>query len=56
MYYSFLLEGKPEKFLVGLLELPFRIGVPFSIPLELQDEFGHATRLTNRIRPILEAR
>uniref|UniRef100_A0A674HNF9 Structural maintenance of chromosomes flexible hinge domain-containing protein 1 n=1 Tax=Taeniopygia guttata TaxID=59729 RepID=A0A674HNF9_TAEGU len=50
-----IIEGKPEKFLVGLLELPFRIGVPFSIPLELQDEFGHATHLTNRIRPILEA-
>ncbi|KAF2985243.1 hypothetical protein EK904_007557 [Melospiza melodia maxima] len=50
-----IVEGKPEKFLVGLLELPFRIGVPFSIPLELQDEFGHATHLTNRIRPILEA-
>ncbi|RMC15537.1 hypothetical protein DUI87_07731 [Hirundo rustica rustica] len=50
-----IVEGKPEKFVVGLLELPFRIGVPFSIPLELQDEFGHATRLTNRIRPVLEA-
>uniref|UniRef100_U3JUU2 Structural maintenance of chromosomes flexible hinge domain-containing protein 1 n=1 Tax=Ficedula albicollis TaxID=59894 RepID=U3JUU2_FICAL len=50
-----IVEGKPDKFLVGLLELPFRIGVPFSIPLELQDEFGHATHLTNRIRPILEA-
>ncbi|KAJ7395253.1 hypothetical protein BTVI_156751 [Pitangus sulphuratus] len=50
-----IIEGKPEKFLVGLLELPFRIGVPFSIPLELQDEFGHATHLTSRMRPILEA-
>ncbi|XP_071410839.1 structural maintenance of chromosomes flexible hinge domain-containing protein 1 isoform X2 [Pithys albifrons albifrons] len=50
-----IIEGKPEKFLVGLLELPFRIGVPFSIPLELQDEFGHATHLTSRIRPVLEA-
>ncbi|NWI51725.1 SMHD1 protein, partial [Calyptomena viridis] len=50
-----IIEGKPEKFLVGLLELPFRIGVPFNIPLELQDEFGHPTHLTSRIRPILEA-
>lgn len=56
MYCYFLLEGKAEKFSVGLLELPFRVGVPFNIPLELQDEFGHATQLTNDIKPILEAR
>lgn len=56
MYYSFLLEGKPEKFSVGLLELPFRVGVPFNIPLELQDEFGHATQLATCMKPILEAR
>ncbi|XP_030337144.1 structural maintenance of chromosomes flexible hinge domain-containing protein 1 isoform X2 [Strigops habroptila] len=50
-----IIEGKPEKFSVGLLELPFRIGVPFNIPLELQDEFGHPTQLTTSIKPILEA-
>uniref|UniRef100_A0A8C3LWC6 Structural maintenance of chromosomes flexible hinge domain containing 1 n=1 Tax=Chrysolophus pictus TaxID=9089 RepID=A0A8C3LWC6_CHRPC len=50
-----IVEGKAEKFSVGLLELPFRVGVPFNIPLELQDEFGHATQLTNDIKPILEA-
>ncbi|KAM6350259.1 structural maintenance of chromosomes flexible hinge domain-containing protein 1 isoform 2-T2 [Podargus strigoides] len=50
-----IVEGKPEKFSVGLLELPFRVGVPFNIPLELQDEFGHATQLTTDIIPILEA-
>lgn len=54
--YCFLLEGKPEKFSVGLLELPFQVGVPFNIPLELQDEFGHTTQLTSDIKPILEAR
>lgn len=52
----FLLEGKAEKFSIGLLELPFRIGVPFNIPLELQDEFGHATQLPSDTRPTLEAR
>ncbi|KAM4686989.1 structural maintenance of chromosomes flexible hinge domain-containing protein 1 isoform 1-T1 [Amazona ochrocephala] len=50
-----IIEGKPEKFSVGLLELPLQIGVPFNIPLELQDEFGHATQLTTSIKPILEA-
>ncbi|XP_066848929.1 structural maintenance of chromosomes flexible hinge domain-containing protein 1 isoform X2 [Anser cygnoides] len=50
-----IIEGKPEKFSVGLLELPFQVGVPFNIPLELQDEFGHTTQLTSDIKPILEA-
>ncbi|XP_056679733.1 structural maintenance of chromosomes flexible hinge domain-containing protein 1 isoform X1 [Monodelphis domestica] len=48
-------EGKPEKFSVGLLDPPFRVGVPFNIPLELQDEFGHTTQLVTEIKPVLEA-
>ncbi|KAL1770661.1 structural maintenance of chromosomes flexible hinge domain-containing protein 1 isoform X1 [Sigmodon hispidus] len=48
-------EGKPEKFSFGLLDSPFRVGVPFSIPLELQDEFGHSTQLLSDIQPVLEA-
>ncbi|XP_005997938.1 structural maintenance of chromosomes flexible hinge domain-containing protein 1 isoform X1 [Latimeria chalumnae] len=48
-------EGKPDKFSVGLLDPPFRVGVPFNIPLDLQDEFGHSTQSTPEIRPVLEA-
>nr|AAH62946.1 SMC hinge domain containing 1 [Mus musculus] len=48
-------EGKPEKFSFGLLDSPFRVGVPFNIPLELQDEFGHTTQLLSDIEPVLEA-
>ncbi|XP_023609983.1 structural maintenance of chromosomes flexible hinge domain-containing protein 1 isoform X5 [Myotis lucifugus] len=48
-------EGKPEKFSFGLLDPPFRVGVPFNIPLEFQDEFGHASQLINDIQPVLEA-
>ncbi|KAL6041029.1 hypothetical protein STEG23_019169, partial [Scotinomys teguina] len=48
-------EGKPEKFSFGLLDSPFRVGVPFNIPLELQDEFGHTTQLLTDIQPVLEA-
>ncbi|XP_075389278.1 structural maintenance of chromosomes flexible hinge domain-containing protein 1 [Tenrec ecaudatus] len=48
-------EGKPEKFSFGLLDPPFRVGVPFNIPLEFQDEFGHTTQLATDIQPILEA-
>ncbi|XP_012507531.1 PREDICTED: structural maintenance of chromosomes flexible hinge domain-containing protein 1 [Propithecus coquereli] len=48
-------EGKPEKFSFGLLDPPFRVGVPFNIPLEFQDEFGHASQLVTDIQPVLEA-
>ncbi|KAK7813936.1 hypothetical protein U0070_011043 [Myodes glareolus] len=48
-------EGKPEKFSFGLLDSPFRVGVPFNIPLELQDEFGHITQLSADVQPVLEA-
>lgn len=52
----FFKEGKPEKFSFGLLDPPFRVGVPFNIPLEFQDEFGHTSQLINDIQPVLEAR
>ncbi|XP_019402215.1 PREDICTED: structural maintenance of chromosomes flexible hinge domain-containing protein 1 [Crocodylus porosus] len=55
MFKFTIVEGKPEKFSVGLLDPPFRVGVPFNIPLDLQDEFGHTTQLTSHIDPILEA-
>ncbi|KAM3839535.1 structural maintenance of chromosomes flexible hinge domain-containing protein 1 isoform 2-T2 [Vipera latastei] len=48
-------EGKPQKFSVGILDPPFRIGHPFSIPLDVQDEFGHSTELTEDFVPGLEA-
>ncbi|XP_061452282.1 structural maintenance of chromosomes flexible hinge domain-containing protein 1 isoform X2 [Rhineura floridana] len=51
----YIIEGKPQKFSIGLLDPPFRIGHPFNIPLDVQDEFGHATHLTDDIVPILEA-
>ncbi|NXY74727.1 SMHD1 protein, partial [Glareola pratincola] len=51
-----IIEGKKKKFSVGLLDLQKKIGVPFNIPLEKKNEFGHATQLTAGIKPILEAR
>uniref|UniRef100_A0A8C5QBI3 Structural maintenance of chromosomes flexible hinge domain containing 1 n=1 Tax=Leptobrachium leishanense TaxID=445787 RepID=A0A8C5QBI3_9ANUR len=50
-----VVEGKPVRFSVGVLDPPFRIGVPFSIPLILQDEFGHPTSPVIGIKPVLEA-
>ncbi|KAI8505876.1 inactivation of X chromosome by DNA methylation [Branchiostoma belcheri] len=48
-------EAAPDKFTVGLMDPPFRVGQPFQIPLELQDEFGHPTSATNKLQPVLEA-
>ncbi|XP_030068875.1 structural maintenance of chromosomes flexible hinge domain-containing protein 1 isoform X2 [Microcaecilia unicolor] len=50
-----IIEGKPVKFSVGLLDPPFRVGVPFNIPLDMQDEFGHSTLPVIDINPVLEA-
>ncbi|XP_038051940.1 structural maintenance of chromosomes flexible hinge domain-containing protein 1-like [Patiria miniata] len=48
-------EAPPSKFSVGLLDPPFRVGIPFNIPLELQDEFNHCTKPVPDMRPLLEA-
>ncbi|XP_043921496.1 structural maintenance of chromosomes flexible hinge domain-containing protein 1 [Protopterus annectens] len=50
-----VVEGKPDKFSVGVLDPPFRVGVPFNIPLDFQDEFGHPTFPTCEMKPTLEA-
>lgn len=54
--FVFVEEGKPEKFSCVLPDHLFRVGVPFNIPLEFQDEFGHTTQLVTDIQPVLEAR
>ncbi|KAG8133497.1 hypothetical protein E2320_011374, partial [Naja naja] len=48
-------EGKAEKFTIGTLDPPFRIGHPFSIPLDVQDAFGHTTQLMEDMKPVLQA-
>ncbi|CAM1306288.1 TMPRSS15 (predicted), partial [Pycnogonum litorale] len=50
-----VVEAEPEKFSVGVLDGPFRVGVPFSIPLEFQDKFGNPTKPTSAMKPNLEA-
>uniref|UniRef100_A0ABM0MF63 Structural maintenance of chromosomes flexible hinge domain-containing protein 1-like n=1 Tax=Saccoglossus kowalevskii TaxID=10224 RepID=A0ABM0MF63_SACKO len=47
-------EAAPAKFSVGMMDPPFRVGEPFNIPLDLQDEFGHPTKPTSDIKPKLE--
>ncbi|KAM3928403.1 structural maintenance of chromosomes flexible hinge domain-containing protein 1 [Leptodactylus fuscus] len=48
-----IVEGKPFKFFLGPLE-PVQVGIPFNIPLNVQDEFGHSTLLPEDIQPVLE--
>ena len=50
-------EGDAEKFSVGHLEGPCRVGVPFNIPLDLLDAMGNPARIDGRnTSPALEAR
>ena len=48
-------ESEATKFSVGILEGPFRVGVPFNIPLEFQDEYNNSTKPNNKVKPELEA-
>ncbi|XP_069587251.1 structural maintenance of chromosomes flexible hinge domain-containing protein 1 [Ranitomeya imitator] len=48
-----IVEGRPFKFSVGQLDQA-HVGIPFNIPLNVQDEFGHSTLLSADILPILE--
>ncbi|KAJ7338716.1 hypothetical protein JRQ81_012618 [Phrynocephalus forsythii] len=55
IYKFTVIEGKPQKFSIGLLDGPFRVGLPFCIPLDVQDEFGNSAPLPDDIIPVLEA-
>ncbi|XP_053383340.1 structural maintenance of chromosomes flexible hinge domain-containing protein 1-like isoform X2 [Mercenaria mercenaria] len=52
-----VVEGEAETFSVGVLEGPFRVGVPFTIPLDLHDSFGNPARAPagQEFHPKLEA-
>ncbi|KAM9308341.1 structural maintenance of chromosomes flexible hinge domain-containing protein 1 [Gastrophryne carolinensis] len=50
-----IVAGPPFKFLLGTIDSTIRVGIPFSIPLSLQDEFGHSTLPPLDILPVLEA-
>lgn len=48
-------EAAPDKFNVGYLEGPFRVGTPFQIPLDFLDKFGNATKPSSDLKPELKA-
>ena len=56
LLFMFFSESDPQKFSVGMLDGPFRVGVPFQIPLEFQDMFGHSTKPSVNFTPVLDAR
>ncbi|XP_028825621.1 structural maintenance of chromosomes flexible hinge domain-containing protein 1 [Denticeps clupeoides] len=47
-------EGDAENFLVRAVASPVQVGVPFSIPLELKDSFGHLSQPSPDLKPTLE--
>ncbi|XP_071854423.1 structural maintenance of chromosomes flexible hinge domain-containing protein 1-like isoform X2 [Apostichopus japonicus] len=50
-----VIEGPPAKFSIGLMEGPCRIGVPFSIPLQLRDIFNHLCKPDMSLIPEVKA-
>jgi len=55
-FWLMIVEADTQKFTIGFLEGPFRIGMPFQVPLEFQDAFGHVTKPDPQVMPQLEAR
>ncbi|XP_063062611.1 structural maintenance of chromosomes flexible hinge domain-containing protein 1 [Engraulis encrasicolus] len=49
-----LKEGNADTFSVGALATPLHVGVPFSLSLELKDEFGHPAPPPPDLKPKLE--
>ena len=52
----FLTEGDAETFSVCGVSTPVQVGVPFSLSMELKDEFGHPARPPPDLKPKLECR
>lgn len=48
-------EAAPDKFNVGYLEGPFRVGTPFQIPLDFLDKYGNSTKPSPDLEPELKA-
>jgi len=52
----FVTEADPSMLAVGLLETPLKVGVPFQMPLTLQDGFGNIVKLkSNDCLPTISA-
>uniref|UniRef100_UPI003AAAAD97 structural maintenance of chromosomes flexible hinge domain-containing protein 1 n=1 Tax=Centroberyx gerrardi TaxID=166262 RepID=UPI003AAAAD97 len=47
-------EGSAESFVVGAVSSPLHVGVPFDIPLELLDGYGHPAQPPPDLKPVLE--
>uniref|UniRef100_A0A3B5LXS6 Structural maintenance of chromosomes flexible hinge domain containing 1 n=1 Tax=Xiphophorus couchianus TaxID=32473 RepID=A0A3B5LXS6_9TELE len=47
-------EGNAENFTIGPLNPALRIGVPFSIPMQMTDSYGHPTKPPPNLKPVLE--
>ena len=49
-------EAEAQRFTIGLMDGPFRVAQPFSIPVEFHDEYGNLTKPRKDIEPELSAR
>ncbi|XP_019218618.1 structural maintenance of chromosomes flexible hinge domain-containing protein 1 isoform X2 [Oreochromis niloticus] len=47
-------EGEAASFDISAVSPTLRVGVPFDIPLQIKDGYGHSTTLTSKLRPELK--
>uniref|UniRef100_A0A3Q2PD81 Structural maintenance of chromosomes flexible hinge domain containing 1 n=1 Tax=Fundulus heteroclitus TaxID=8078 RepID=A0A3Q2PD81_FUNHE len=47
-------EGNAENFTVGTMNQSVRVGVPFNIPLQMKDGYGHPTTPPPQLQPALQ--
>ncbi|KAM4719100.1 LOW QUALITY PROTEIN: structural maintenance of chromosomes flexible hinge domain-containing protein 1 [Anableps anableps] len=47
-------EGNAENFTVGPMSSSLRVGVPFSIPMQMTDFYGHPTKPPPNLQPVLQ--
>ncbi len=49
-------EAAAVRFTIGVMDGPFRVGQPFSIPVEFYDGYGNLTKPSKETQPKLSAR
>ncbi|KAL4001171.1 hypothetical protein ACER0C_006470 [Sarotherodon galilaeus] len=47
-------EGEAASFDISAMSPTLRVGVPFDIPLQIKDGYGHSTTLTSKLKPELK--
>lgn len=50
-----IIEGDVYQYSIGSIEGPLHIGLPFTIPLQFQDQYGHNTKPNDNLSPVIHS-